>query len=161
MTRTFRLLLLLPLLLAVAAGCHSRMGRLHGTVKYKGQPLPSGTITFHTQEGGIYTYGINAEGKYQGTEVAPGDYLVTVETGSADPNKKNPTYGQGGGAKRAGGDPNDYRKMMQEHGAPIAAANTSTGSFVKIPDKYADKKTSGLTATITGGSNQKDFDLTD
>jgi hypothetical protein len=159
MTRTL-LLLLAPLLLVVAAGCHGHMARLSGTVKYKGQPVSGGSITFHAPEGGIYAFPLKPDGTYSGTEVPAGDYVVTVETESANPKKPTMTYGQqGGGAKKAGGDPNDYRaKMMERNQVPTA---TEGGGYVKIPSKYSDKKKSGLQASLGGGSNTKDFDLTD
>src|SRR5262245_44036333 len=131
MTRTYRLSLLLPLLLVVVSGCisSSTPSQVHGKVTYKGQALPAGSVTFQLSEGGIFTYPIQPDGTYSGTDLPAGEYVVTVETESANPNAKKATYEKKG---KEGGDPNDYRKRMQERGqVPEGAGNK--GSYVKIP----------------------------
>jgi hypothetical protein len=130
-------------------------GKVSGVVRYKGEILKAGNITFHTQDQkGNYQSSISPEGKYEITDVPIGTLEVTVETDSLNPDKKVPVYGAGRGGKGKAG--SEQAKMM---GAPDPA--TLASRFRAIPKKYADKKTSGLTATLKAGSQTIDFDLTD
>jgi len=170
MTSTCRLILAVPLFLAVAsAGCNTSNSpaTASGKFTYQGQPVTAGSVTFYpvatksTEQGGlgIFTYPLKADGTYSGTDLPVGEYVVTVETESANPDRKLRQAVQPGGGGKA--DPAaDYQKKMQERGQ-IPSGPANTGPYVKIPPKYADKKTSTLKATLTKGSNTNNFDLTD
>jgi hypothetical protein len=125
-------------------------------VTYKGEVLKAGNISFHTKDDkGNYQSSIGIDGKYDVYELPTGTHDVTVETDSINPNKKVPVYGSKGGGmgNKAGA---EQAKMM---GAPDPKALADR--YRAIPKKYADRKTSGLTATINQGPQTINFDLTD
>lgn len=159
MTLTNRFALLLPLGLFLVSGCSSKgpVSGLSGNVKYKGTPVTAGTITFTAKAegrdaGGTYFAAINSDGTYSTSQLPDGEFGVAIETESANPNR--PTMdqygGRGKGKMKASPAPDDA--------GPAAAAK---GGYVKIPPKYSNPKTSGLSVTLTGGKNTQDFELTD
>jgi len=144
-----RLLLVLPLSLVFVLGCgktKTKHADVSGTVTYKDQPVTAGTVTFHT-EGGIFPCPIKADGTYSVSQLPPGDMVVTIETESANKNKKTPKYG--------GGRPGMVSPMPEDRPQP------EVGAYRKIPARYADKKKSGLNVTVTDGPQKHDFDLKD
>lgn len=160
MTITRRLSLLLPLGFLLVLGCGETKGtvaRLSGSVKYKGTPVTAGTITFTAKgEGGdpsgSYPVPITTDGTYSTSQLPAGELAVAIETESINPkNRRSPEqYGRGRG-----------KDMMKRSPAPEGVGTAPKGTYVKIPDKYKDSKTSGLTVTVTSGKNTKDFDLAD
>jgi len=159
MTRTAPLFLALPLFLAVVSGCNDSAtpATVSGKITYKGETVPSGSLTFHTEQGGIFSYSLK-DGEYFGTDLPAGEYVVTVETESANPNPNLPKMAQPGGK---GKDPAaDYKKKMEEMGK-VPATPGNAGPYVKIPSRYDSKKTSPLKVTVTRGKNTNDFALTD
>jgi hypothetical protein len=152
MTIKSRLALALPLFLALALGCgpdSPTPASISGKITYGPTDVTGGQITFHPQgEGPSYTRPIAADATYSAADLPVGQFTVTIETESINPDRKAPDYGgsRGGGGKSP---------------APAAAPQGNPGTYVKIPPKYADVKTSGLTVTLTKGSQKKDFPLTD
>jgi hypothetical protein len=145
-----RRLLLWPLFLVLGLGCMTNLNtasRVSGTVKHDGKLVTAGTVTFYMPDGGTVIRPIAADGTYSATDMAPGDYAVTIETESA--NKQAPAKQYGGG------------RPMQNSPMPSDFTPPPQGEYVKISKKYADKKTSGLTATLVAGRNTKDFDVSD
>src|SRR5262249_57653148 len=65
-----------------AGGCHwGGPGNISGEVKYKGQPLPSGRITFVCQEGNKQSFPAAIEnGRYSLTGVPQGPAFIVVQT---------------------------------------------------------------------------------
>jgi hypothetical protein len=168
MTPITRFLLALPLLLLIVAGCGKSSQTpcsVYGKVTYKGQPVTGGTISFcRTQEElkGGYGYPIKADGTYEGSSMPAEEYVVVIETESLNPNRKTPTYQPKGMRTKDGAkmDANSYRKKMQEMGK-MPAVSEEQGTFVQIPKKYSDKKTSPLKAKLESRKNEVNFDLTD
>jgi hypothetical protein len=165
MTSPSRVLLLLPLLLLLASGCsHSRTpSKVSGKVTYKGQPVPGGTVSFHRQgedKSGVYTFVLSSEGTYTGTDLPAEEMLVTIETESVNPKQATSTYGPAGQGGKGGMSADDMRKKMMERGAVPKTAEKS-GQYVEIPKKYGDKTSSPLKKTLTSGTNEFNFDLTD
>jgi len=146
-----RLLVLLTSFAVVALGCGDKNPNapavVSGSVKYKGEVLKAGTVTFHSDKG-VYPAPINSDGTFINRDVPVGECVITVETESLNPNKKKETYG----GERA--------KGMQEQKPP---AGSSTGSefYVQIPKKYGDPKESPLKLTVKRGKQEQNFDLTD
>jgi hypothetical protein len=160
MTTARRFVSLLLIVFLLLAGCHSgTAAKVSGKITYKGEPVPSGSITFHNAQGGVFQYALRGAA-YSGSDMPVGEELaVTIETESANPDGKNKAnYGQGEG--KAGGDPNDYMNKMKQMGK-IPTSPTNDGPYVKIPEKYSSKETSGLKVTLGRGTNVHDFDLTD
>lgn len=148
-----RRLLVLPLVvLFFAVGCggsKSAPGKVSGTVKYKGAAVTGGQINFYLDKV-AYPGGIDPDGSYKMSQLPAGDYKVTVETESINPDKKTPEYGAGkGGAKGGGMSP------------PPPGRTDNKGKYVKIPEKYNDPTKTDLSAKITGGNNTVNLELKD
>ncbi len=170
-----RLIALLPVLLLVAYGCGGNKAApagVSGKVTYQGKPVTGGQISFIPDgSGSPYTSQIKSDGTYQVTDVPSGECTVTIEA-LPDPNKaKGPAYGQGqmeDAAKAAEKAKSEHKdksgmQMPAAGGSPVpgAAGSGPQGQYMKLPEKYADPKTSGLKMSIKKGSNTKDWDLTD
>jgi hypothetical protein len=63
----------------VLAGCAGK-GQVSGKVKYKGQPLPAGTITFFDRANHAVSSAIDPDGGYSVEQVAAGPVKVSVVT---------------------------------------------------------------------------------
>jgi hypothetical protein len=157
MNTSIRAFYLVPLLLAAAAlGCGSRnaatAAKVSGKVRYNGNLVTAGTITFHTFDGNQTGCAISGDGSYVQTDMPVGEATITVETESARPRDQEAyTGGRGGGTKGA----------QTFSPAPQGASNSGGGTYTKIPDKYAKVETSGLKKTLTKGSNSYDIELKD
>lgn len=163
-----RSLLFFMLSVMVVFGCGKRSQTpcsVAGKVTYKGQPVTGGTIAFirtlEDQHGG-YGFTINPDGTYVGSSMPAEEYVVIVETESINKNRPVPEYKprvpMGGGKEKM--DPNAYRKKMQEMGK-MPGITEAQGTYVKIPSKYGEKKTSPLKIKLENGKNTYNPDLTD
>jgi hypothetical protein len=65
----------------------------------------------------------------------------------------------GGGAGAGGGASSSKYKAQQ--GSPTPENAGPKPEYVKIPAKYADPSSSGLSVTVKRGKNEHDFPLTD
>jgi hypothetical protein len=163
MTSINRLFVSLLLFLVVVSGCGKSQtpSTVSGKVTYKGQPVPSGTISFHRtgeEQSGAYSFPLKSDGTYEGAGLVAEEMIVTIETESANPKRSMPAYNvRGGGGKNPMA---DYDKTMKERGFK-AAASADPSQYVPIPTKYANRKTSPLKAPLTRGKNPLNFDLTD
>jgi hypothetical protein len=156
-----RIISVLPLVVVISFGC-SKSGlpnsaRVSGNVTYKGKdgvakPVTAGTLIFFTKNAGNYPIVIRADGTYSTSDIPLGEIVVTVETESANPKNKPPEYGGG---------KDDEKKPKFSPRPDSAKGGGKAGAYVKIPQKYADKKTSGLTVTLNAGAQKQDFELTD
>jgi len=97
---------------------------------------------------------IKPDGTFSQTDLTTGDMVVTIETDSANKDRKMPTYG--GGRGKLG---QDQRHQAQ---SPVPeGAQQGGGAYIRIPKKYAKKELSGLTRKVEKGENTFDFELTD
>jgi hypothetical protein len=129
-----------------------RRYKVSGTVKYKGELVPKGTIAFEPVdptkgrvasgyiENGSYT--LTTSGQSPGDGALPGDYKVSIAASDLD---------LSGVAKQDGGVIHQGEKAHRD-------ALKSAKSFV--PMKYAQATSSGLTAKVDR-ARTIDFDLTD
>src|SRR5712672_1544874 len=97
-----RLSLVVPLLLVLVLGCNkanpNAPASVKGKVKYKDSLVTAGTVIFHPSEGGaFFRCIIKPDGTYSQTDLTTGDMAVTIETDSANKDRKMPTYGGGRG----------------------------------------------------------------
>lgn len=157
MTR-FRCLSYLALVTGVSAlGCGSGgnaaiPAKVSGTVSYKGQPIKSGSMRFHAEDGSSFQGMIATDGSYTADGLPVGELVVTVETESVKPDRPAPK----------GKDAAMRSKMMDTRmqAAPEGTV-TAQSLYIKIPDKYNNPKTSPLKVTLTNGRQVHNFDLTD
>jgi len=142
-----RLLLALPLLLALVGGCGTKKAtpaKVSGKVTYKGGPVKGGTVSFHPPEGPPYSTTIAPDGTYRISQIPAGDMKVTVETESLKPAKQ-----QSYGGKTQGSSPTPQGFTVVK------------GEYTKIPEKYAKKEKTPLTKALSAGSVTYDIELTD
>jgi hypothetical protein len=141
----------------VMAGCGPTGGNpgvVSGTVTYNGKPVTGGNLTLHPVKGGPdLPIPIDREGKFSSSGVPEGEMQVSIETESLKNKAAVPPDPPKDMKLPPGVKPEDIKKP------DIDMSNRPT--YMKIPRKYADAKTSGLTWTLTKGDNKKDFDLSD
>ncbi|HBI43626.1 MAG TPA: hypothetical protein DDY78_12370 [Planctomycetales bacterium] len=157
MTLKSKLVLVLPLCLVVVYGCEkanpNAAASVTGKVTYKGQPVTGGMLMFNpkTEAGGVVSpASLNPDGTYSLTEAPSGDFTVTVDTESLNPDKKAQAYPGSGG-----------KEMPSSIPANAPKATLPEGKYVKIPKKYSDPKESTLTAKLTSGKQTLNFELAD
>jgi hypothetical protein len=132
----------------VFVGCSGGKGEVSGQVKFKGEPLPSGRVTFACQTGTKEVLSSEIlNGRYTISGVPVGPVKIMVETfpppaASTPPPTKIP-----------GGIPPNI-KGMPEPGTPLPAP----GKYVAIPQRYSNLGQSGLSYTVTS-SGQQEHDI--
>jgi hypothetical protein len=147
-----RLMRIFPLFLVLAFGCGSNNpnapASVSGEVTYKGSPVRGGTVTFHSQDAGSYKVMIHPDGTYSGTDLPAGEMLATIETESAKTIADKSAYG-------------DYENYKLSPPPDGRKTTSTSGQYVEIPEKYANKNRSGLKVTLTSGRQTHNFDLTE
>jgi hypothetical protein len=150
------------LALVLLAGCSPPTGSVSGTVLFGNKPLPGGMITFEPksgQGGNGATSFIDEQGHYQVT-LPVGEYVIAVDNteleargrkaappATVPPGIKVPAPAKGPASSDA----------IKESGAsPLTGM---TGKYVAIPSKYQRTDTSGLSYTVTAGSQSHDVEL--
>lgn len=160
-SRIRRLLVLLPALAVLAAGCGTgnpnAPGNVSGSVSYKGKPVTGGSVQFVSADGAAYVGSIGSDGTYAISDVAVGEMVVVVETESINP-KLDDNVGKGTQAQR-------YQNVAQQP-PPGGRGNDGPNStsaespkYIKIPEKYGKPKTSPLTYTVKAGRNVHTIEL--
>jgi hypothetical protein len=140
-------------LLAIAGCGDDEFGKRYsvkGTVKYKGQPVASGTITFDPldAEKGRSASGTIEQGAYRLSTAGESDgalagkYRVKIMSRNVDYSQVKANAGGGAGRQ-----------------TDILKANKAAKDL--IPSKYSTIETSGLNAEVKTESNTIDFDLSD
>jgi len=153
-----RIYLSMALMAAVTVFCPacSKSGRLEGVqpvtgvVTYQGSPVTGATVTFSPQGGGVRAAAAttDAQGNFQLTTLQsndgamPGEYRVVVtkiETTSTEMTDE------------------EMQKHIEKHGAPPTVESKNL-----LPEKYAKRDTTDLTATVKQGEkNHFEFALSD
>jgi hypothetical protein len=120
--------------LLISAGCSffENAGTVSGTVRYNGQPLSEGSVSFVNDNGQVATGAIDQAGRYVVAHVPVGTANVTVQVASAMP-------------------------PMSFVGVPKTSQSAGTG--VKIPIRYSVTATSGLRHDVAKGKQTFDIDL--
>jgi hypothetical protein len=145
MTRRTALLEFLALALA---GCGGGKGEVSGQVKFKGEPLPNGRVTFVCQAGTKEVFGSEIlNGRYTVSGIPAGLVKITVETFPPAPAKTLPT-------KIPGGIPPNIKGMP-----PPGSPPPPPEKYVALPPRYGNVKESGLSYTVTTGHQEHDITL--
>ena len=142
------------LLLAFATGCgggKKKSATVAGTVKFKGAPIPSGSVGFYEkdekgQETLVAQGGI-MNGSYTVENVPLGAATITVKTLKVRGLARNPRSWT---PAKPGDNPGKLAEGFKREEM----------EYVELPDKYGDPKKSGLEMTVAAGSNTKDLELT-
>jgi hypothetical protein len=141
--QTTRLGGVLLLLALPAVGCGCRKGEVSGKVLYKGQVVPSGSITFLAEDGQKYFCAISdrEDHTYTMRNVPPGKVRIAVKSHPRTPPGLNPPW-----ANKA-------------PGTPPNAPNEPAKRVVNVPQKYASAEGSGLVYEVRAGSQGHDIDI--
>lgn len=143
--------------LLVVVGCGSddtglsRRYSVSGTVKYKGEPVPKGSITFEpTSESGRHATGTIENGAYSlstsgssGDGALPGNYKVIIISTTVD-----------------------MTELAKKSGGLVRQGDTDFQQVLKnakdvVPKKYFRSETSPLTAKVEEKAQTINFDLED
>lgn len=143
---TRRWALLWVVLVFGAVGCSGGTSRITGIVRFDGQPLTSGRVTFLCNGKGRPTISasISSDGSYWIDKAPVGRAQVSVKTFPV-PAKPKPGVDPLSGV--------DYE-------AEWVAEWGNAGPYVPIPSRYASPTSSGLEVTIGPGEQTFDIDLT-
>jgi hypothetical protein len=126
-------------IVALAAGCSDDTnGRVLGRVRFNDRPLTSGTVIFTFPDGKTRTGEIDENGAYRVRDVPVGLAKVTVKTGSRVPPGLYP--------------PKDVA-------IPPPPGAGKEPEPVKIPKRYQDPNSSGLSCNVRAGEQPFDIDL--
>jgi len=124
----------------VISGCAGGTGDVSGKVTYKNEPLPYGSVQFETSAGS-FVGDIKADGTYSVSGIPRGAAKVNVTC-------QDPKYA-------------DFMKQLsasaRDKSIPKPKGNPE--DFNKIPGKYNDFSTSGLTLDVKPGSQTYNIDL--
>jgi len=152
MTRHMTRHLLCILLLGVPClGCGKEgpeLARVRGKVTYRGEPLVGARVVFSPIDSQLAASGVtDVEGEYELTTREPGDGALVGEHRvmiiARGPDRVVPPPGLNVSTAELANLPG----LPRELGKPL------------IPKKYLDFSTSGLSETVSSGSNVIDFDI--
>jgi hypothetical protein len=146
------------LILLSAAGCGPGQGHVSGTVLLDGKPLPGGIVTFVPSNNrfGVVTVELDETGNYGPIVLPAGETIVSV-----DNRKYAPPPPRGGPVAPPPGLSPAFRSRMSAP-APRSepAPNPAVAArYVRIPERYYQSETSGLTITVGTGDQRHDIKL--
>ena len=142
------------MVLACLVGCSSKKGDVSGTVRFEGEVLPRGRITFYCEGGEQPVLMSNiVDGSYAIEEAPIGNSKITVETFQI---KTTRVPGQ---IDSPTPDDVDTEPKEQPELEGDVAPTTKSGKFIRLPDRYSSLSDSKLTLQIDSGPNHHDVDL--
>jgi len=152
-SRFAALVSLLSLFAFVGCGGSGAQGKLTGKVLYKGQPVTGGSVIFRpsTASENTVTAPILPDGSYTAT-VPAGVVKIAVDNRELQPPeataKKEPR-------------PNLPKVGNVGTGTPDPRVNPQkpAGTYIKLPDKYHDVASSGLSYTVKSGAQTYNIEL--
>jgi hypothetical protein len=137
------------------AGCGKPSATISGTVKYKGQPIPSGTIRFIGKDDNgkeVMKEGKITDGSFSVAGLPPGKIKVGVISSAG-----KPSSGMAPGWTEAMSDA--QKAEMQKKFSDPAVTKSGSGGGLEIPPVYADPNQSGETLNVEVGKNEVAIDL--
>jgi hypothetical protein len=134
-------------------GCarKKKTATVKGRVSYRGAPVTGGTMNFYPADGGnnVLTT-IRPDGSYLLADAPVGELKVTVETESVKGFRGGTPYQM----------PQDLKPPPGQAPRIPEFDPGKVPIYVKVPEKFADPSTSGLTITVKAGKPQvRDIDL--
>jgi len=157
---------------SIAIGCGgATTAKVTGTVKYKGEGLPSGTINFIGTEGTVLGSGqIQDDGSYT-VEAAPiGECKITVVTEASQPpegkgplslDKPNKQLKEAPKDNDKHPDAKDERERQMKKVKDGAPGLSGQKRVVPAPSKYRSPESTPLKYTVKHSKNVYDFELSD
>ena len=143
-----RVLVVLLLTTVAAGGCGSSTATVTGTVRYRNQALPTGTVSFYCENGEIVSSLISANGTYHLPRVAPGPVRVAIISHSRVPEGLQVVQ-----------PPVAFAPVSPQGVRYSAVASASARPATPIPDKYSRPDSSGLLFTLSPGEQNVDIEL--
>jgi hypothetical protein len=137
-----------PLLLLSLLGCDGKTGEISGTVTYRGQPLPYGTLLFYCSDQQIISRLISPDGTYEAGGIPTGPVRIAIRTYPPIP----PGYQIPQRLPPSRDAPNLGR-------APSNGTSGNKAKLVKIPGKYSNPDESGLALEVNEGQQSFKIDL--
>lgn len=131
----------LALVAPVLAGCGgSGKGDVSGKITYNGQTLPYGSVQFMSP-GGAFVSMIESDGSYSIKGVAAGISKISITC-------QDPKYAE-------------FMKQLSEsaRNPKVPKPKGNPEDFDKIPSKFTNPESSGLTYTVKSGSQTFDIEL--
>jgi hypothetical protein len=154
--------------LVLLAGCGGvKTANVNGKVTFKNQPVTGGTIVFRSADdpkinpaSGV----INPDGTFSVDKVPVGKVKVTIDNRNLKNDGAPPTTRGGPDLKRTMQPPPDMpeeakKKMAERPGQQIGGTEKPVGTYMPIPDSYADVEKSGLSYDIHSGNNEITVEL--
>lgn len=157
MRRTFGLLLLLPFL----AGCGGGKSKVSGQVRFNGDPLPGGLLTFQpaAPKSNVVAVPLDEQGNYQAT-LPVGEVQVAIDNRGLQPrstDSRNLPRDLPAQARQA------LSNVKPETVPPPPAGNPAAvkprGQYVPIPPRYYTVEHSGVKFTVEPGQQKHDIEL--
>ncbi len=150
----------LLLLLTAVLGCGGpKEAKVSGQVKYEGAPLPGGTITFRPTDPtkNSVVAQIDESGHYSAT-LPVGEIKICIDNRELEP----PPPVSGAPAISIPGLPAEVTKAMRAKAPKAESKGRSDrpGRYVRIPTRYHEIETSGLSYTVKAGDQTHDIELT-
>jgi hypothetical protein len=124
-----------------ASGCAARKADVTGTVRYRNQPVTSGSVSFYCDNGEIRSSLLSADGTYHLTQMAPGSARVVVVSHPRVPPALHIDHAPAALA------PHPRQKTVPNR--PISV----------VPQRYSQPDSSGLNFIINSGEQVLDIDL--
>jgi hypothetical protein len=135
--------------LVLLVGCGTKRnpnGSISGTITYKGKPVNGAILHLHPPvgEGNIVNVPVTQEGTFNGNDIPPGEYKITVEGTKPPPDLQKMTQAPKDmdPAKQA-----EMEKKFQQ----VFGKEAPTISF---PEKYKKVNGTDLKCTITQGKKE-------
>jgi hypothetical protein len=145
-------------LLAVSAGCSSK-GTVSGKVLFQGKPLTGGMVQIINAKTGSLSSPIGEDGSYQFTDVPAGEVKVSVTGPAPEPEGRDLPPGLDMAKIRESNPGVSDEGIMSKMGMRPPSRGKSRAVAVSLPEKYSNPDESGLTFTVTGGSQTHDITL--
>lgn len=147
------LMLCLPLV-GLSVGCGGRTGTVSGEVTYQGKPVPGGFVTFRPFDASAnsVSYTLERDGKFR-VELPVGEVHICIDNREFEP-RPAVTAPKLPGMNL----PPEVLSGMEQS---AKASRLVSDRWVKLPDKYYQIETSGLTYTVTPGAQEFNIVLTD
>jgi hypothetical protein len=148
-----------PLLLFVVVGCDAPRGRVHGVIKWNGQPLAGAIVTFFDSTNATRTADTGADGAYAIDGIVHGTVRVSVQIPPPRPRPRpDPGPGKAGnnfGREQARAEDAAKFGRLPDPPPPTAAPPAPGG----LPARYGDPKTSELSFDLKSVDQEYSVDL--